>query len=108
MEIRKIARDVVSLYYGKENLDMDKVMLLDHIPKESDSIPKLSERISTLILQAVRMSGLEPDANMSFIGEELTNEEYDNVKAFLNWLNDNDKMFGKSNIKELWKEFHSK
>jgi len=36
-DLKKIAKNIVSLYYGKENLNMDKVMLLDHLPKYSDT-----------------------------------------------------------------------
>ena len=110
MNIRKIAKNIVSLYYGKENLDMDKVMLLDHMPKGSEEkdagkIVNLSARVSTLIIQAVKMSGLDLDSNMAFIGEYLTSDEYDSVKAFLKWCIDKNKRFGHGNIKQVWKEF---
>ena len=65
-------------------------------------IPKLSEKLETLIRMGVKQSGsYDPDKSLYLYEEELTGEEADNVYAFLQWCVKTGTTFG-WNLPEVW------
>lgn len=68
---------------------------------------ELSDKLATLLRQGVKRSGSFQWQNVLVgIEEEMTGDEYDQSKAFLQWLVKNKRTFG-WNIKEVYAEFTS-
>ena len=66
----------------------------------------LGSRLYLKIKGAVGISGtFEPDENMYIIEEEMTCGEYNLVRAFLQYLHDNDKKMGSGNYEQRFTEY---
>lgn len=67
---------------------------------------KLSKKLETLLLMAVKQCGsYDPDEALSYIEESLTLPECKTATAFLGWIHANGKTFGHGNIQERFTEF---
>ena len=65
---------------------------------------ELSEKVSTMIIQGVKMCGITNDAYL-YIEEHLTMTEAEDVSNFLGWCEANGKVFGSGNIQSVWSEW---
>lgn len=71
---------------------------------------KLSEwskgKVDGLLLGAVKMAGTyDPDEVLVYIEESLTGEEFDASHAFLKWVQDNGREFGRGNFWDIWAQW---
>ena len=64
----------------------------------------LSQRVWSLIFTGAKTCGLNLDA-LSYIEEQLTFDEYDSVKSFIEWCITNNKTFGTANYKNVYSDF---
>ena len=67
---------------------------------------KLNRTLSTLLLQAVKMSGsYNPDQTLHFVEEQLTLAEVKEARAFLTWVHANSRFFGHGNLPAVWNDW---
>jgi hypothetical protein len=67
---------------------------------------RLTSKLETLLLQAVRTSGsFHPREALNSIEEQLTLSEFNAATAFLDWVFISGLTFGHANIHERFKEF---
>jgi len=71
----------------------------------AESNSKISEKEWALIVVALKTSGLDPDDNMNYIGEQLTEVEYKKIYEFLKWLKATGKTVGHANYGKVFAEF---
>ena len=72
--------------------------------------PRLSDKLVTLIIDAVKTTGeWAPDRTMTFFEEYLTGEEYDDVRGFLTWISESPKArtCGWGNIQQRYAEYRA-
>jgi hypothetical protein len=67
---------------------------------------KLSKRLQSLLIEAVKQEGsYDPEEALPYVEEQMTADEYKTAVAFLTWVNKNGKKFGHGNIQEVFAEF---
>ena len=65
---------------------------------------ELSDKLRTMIINGVKVCGLNNDAYL-YIEESLTMEEAEDVSNFIGWCEANGKVFGNANIGSVWAEW---
>lgn len=65
----------------------------------------INKIVKNLILNATKVCGADVNRIMSFIMEQLTPAEYQDVEAFLTWSFSNKKFFGHGNFEERVAEY---
>ena len=73
-------------------------------------ITKMPQRLNLLLLQAARMAGKihPPEEALSSVEEQMTQEEFKQATAFLEWVYKNGLTFGHGTIDLRWTEFKQK
>lgn len=67
---------------------------------------RLTSKLETLLLQAVRNAGsYHPREALACIEEQLTLAEFNASVAFLDWIFISNKSFGHENIRDRFEEF---
>ena len=78
----------------------------DIVAESINEMKKLGQRLYSLLSMSIKTSGsYAPDEVLPMIEEELTPNEYDQLEAFLTWVDKNNKKFGSGNYEERFKEF---
>jgi len=69
--------------------------------------PRLSDKLVTLIIRAVKTFGTyDPDRIMVLFEEDLDDREYTTASMFLRWVHVNGRTFGHGNVQEVFAECH--
>jgi len=110
MGIKEVCESVAG-YSRKKLAELEEIARAEHkkalavVFEKVNKKSVLSEREWALVSSALRMSGLDPESNMAYIGEQLTEDEYEKIEKFLKWMKKNGKAVGSANYKKVFAEF---